>query len=945
MARSEESYLDSLLHSLEAPQTSAKKSASNKSEQMDFNDLPSDLRGTATEEALESQMETGEQEQAMVNDSISQKEEAVSEPDTGDLIHSVFETPDSSEVLGDDTLDIDSISFDDIDIDGLFADNKAEEQSFLEPQPPAGGDFFQEKSEPPKQEQAGENFEDQMLGNLLQEAEETTDLRLGDQDRKNIESMLSTQEEGEDWEEEPQEELLQALQEDWAGDAEENREHKPAFADIADPLLGEKELPMKEALFGKGEAEEELPLDPEELMRVLEGSDTYDAGNADVPDTDRRPEEPWNGEEAEEPEESEREVLGEMPPFEEIPPSIEDEDADADDFSSLAELLGDLEEMSTGANAPLPESDQIPSLDEILAQSKNEELGETTEKIDPIEETEFVEGAEPLETLDVAGDAKLEKEDEAAVTEPDSPSVLDEILGASNAPAMDEETNNEELSESEELADLLSSLENMPMEETEDNESDGQKEQQGAEKEMADADLQSILEELSEDENLPETNGSTTDDKQPEESEELADLLSSLEDDAEDAQTTETDANTKEEELPEESEKLEDLLSSMGDLMEDSDLLLEPETVSDQETENREEKEQVADEKTLTNSPEDDLLSLDSMLDELGEELGDSKTNASFGEEKDTSEDDMMGLIPDALVEGDDSEEMGEETVASGSKKKGMIEKLFANVPEDPEEIAKKKAKEAAKAKAKGLELDENGNPIPKPKKSKEEIKAEKEAKKKEQADIKKQKKQEADKKKAEKAAIKAERKKAKEEKKKKELAEVVEVDEGRINRAGAAIVFAFFGILTAAVIIGSNSFSYRRSVDEAETLFTGGLYDDAYKEIRGLKIKGKDQELYDKIVTVMYVKKQLNSYYNYSNMDMHPEALDSLLKGIQRYDTYAKAAKGLGVKTNLDAIRTQIIKELLVNYQLSEEDAYHIINSRDRETYSQKVFEAATLQ
>ena len=84
-----------------------------------------------------------------------------------------------------------------------------------------------------------------------------------------------------------------------------------------------------------------------------------------------------------------------------------------------------------------------------------------------------------------------------------------------------------------------------------------------------------------------------------------------------------------------------------------------------------------------------------------------------------------------------------------------------------------------------------------------------------------------------------------------------------------------------------------------------------AYNEIYGLEIKNEDLLLYDRIMTVMYVQKQLNSYYNYYGMNDKPKALDSLLKGLQRYEKYIELAVELDVDSDLDSVRKKILTEI----------------------------------
>jgi hypothetical protein len=108
------------------------------------------------------------------------------------------------------------------------------------------------------------------------------------------------------------------------------------------------------------------------------------------------------------------------------------------------------------------------------------------------------------------------------------------------------------------------------------------------------------------------------------------------------------------------------------------------------------------------------------------------------------------------------------------------------------------------------------------------------------------------------------------------------------------------------------------------------------------LKIKAEDVDIYQKILTVMFVNKQLNSYNNYCTIRKYPQALDSLLKGLQRYDKYIQLATYLGIKTDMDYVRKQILAELDHQFNLSEKEAFNIINIEDRAQYSSKVYAIA---
>lgn len=306
------------------------------------------------------------------------------------------------------------------------------------------------------------------------------------------------------------------------------------------------------------------------------------------------------------------------------------------------------------------------------------------------------------------------------------------------------------------------------------------------------------------------------------------------------------------------------------------------------------------------NNAEEDILSLEDL----------SELHLDHGMDVLTEEEAPAGM--DTLKKNMDP--------AAEEKKKGVsvFQKLFGNVHD--EKAKKKQEKEIKKQEEKEKKK--------KPKKTKEELEEEKKLKAQE-----KKEKQAAAKK------IKEAKKKEKEErkqKKKEDLAVEEEIDEGRINRLGATVVFLFFGLIAVGIIFGGRGFSYKQSIAKATEYFGVQSYNEAYDEVRGVTVKEDDKEIYDKIITIMYVNKQLNSYSNYYAMKMYPEALDSLLKGLKRYEEYISYAEELGIEGDMDYVRGQILGELGETYQISEKEAYQIIKTENQEEYSRLVLEKA---
>lgn len=174
-----------------------------------------------------------------------------------------------------------------------------------------------------------------------------------------------------------------------------------------------------------------------------------------------------------------------------------------------------------------------------------------------------------------------------------------------------------------------------------------------------------------------------------------------------------------------------------------------------------------------------------------------------------------------------------------------------------------------------------------------------------------------------------------------KRVVDEIEIDQGKINPVAASIVMVTFALLAVLLLSGTKAFAYSNSIKNATYYFNTNLYTKAYDEVHGMEIRDEDVEIFNKIQTVMYVNKQLNSYNNYNAVAKHPEALDSLLKGLKRYEKYIELATMYGIKSDLDYVREQILAELNREYNLSEDVAMQMIVIENESEYSKLVYDA----
>lgn len=312
----------------------------------------------------------------------------------------------------------------------------------------------------------------------------------------------------------------------------------------------------------------------------------------------------------------------------------------------------------------------------------------------------------------------------------------------------------------------------------------------------------------------------------------------------------------------------------------------------------------------------------------------------SLGQNSDISE--IGDMNEELLLDVPELDEKQEKKVLKRKNKKGagsdlgekvsIWKKLFGNVPdENAEKNAAKEAERQAAREAKKAS-----------KKTKEEIALEKQEKQKakeEAASVKKAEKDAKQAKKEEKKKLKqAEKAAAKEARELEEAQEPVT----RINRVGAGIIFVTFAVIAVVIIVGNNSYAYSQCIAKASAYFTQKEYTNAYNQIYGLEVKESDVELRDQVMTVMFVEKQLNSFDNYFAMEMYPEALDSLLKGLDKYDKYLEQARSLGIEGDITYVKDGILSELKSAFNISEKKAYKLLEISNTKEYTEAVVKAS---
>ena len=327
----------------------------------------------------------------------------------------------------------------------------------------------------------------------------------------------------------------------------------------------------------------------------------------------------------------------------------------------------------------------------------------------------------------------------------------------------------------------------------------------------------------------------------------------------------------------------------------------------------------LLDDLDMTGSLQQETASKDELVEDQDAEAADIfDMLGADSESQDVSIDDLLDIaVPEEYPEEEPTDQ------------KGLFQRVFGNVINDEIAEEERKAQEEEEQKAaEKAELAEQKKA--EKEQAKEAKKAEKEAKKAAKAEEKAAKK-------AEKEAKKAEQKAQQEEEAEAEKYEVT----GKLNKVGVAIIAILTVTFLVVEIAGTNIHGYSSSKKQAMKYFEMGKYEQAYQEVLGTKVKEKDPDTYNKIRTVMQVQRALDSYQNYDAMNYYPDALNALIRGLQRYDANLETAKQLEIEDEVDGCKEQIVSLLQSEYGVSESQARELL-SLDKAGYTSKVVEIA---
>ncbi len=389
---------------------------------------------------------------------------------------------------------------------------------------------------------------------------------------------------------------------------------------------------------------------------------------------------------------------------------------------------------------------------------------------------------------------------------------------------------------------------------------------------------------------------------------------------------------------PSDDADLNELLGSLddgsGDLSDIGDLLEKDENseLVDPNTETAE--------ALFASDSEEDIFNIDNPIEEEEPKRKKKKKFSLFGKKnKDDSNVEVIGGEEEMLIDPDLLDIPDESEIKP--KKKGFLAAFFAklfeevsedgdegdiiNIDQSPIEMAQEGA---AENEAILSELEQEGEGGKK--------KEKKEKKKKEKKEKKGKKSDAAESEEGEEGA-EAPKKKKKEKKKKEKLPEI---PGKRLPRKKVVAISLFCITIGIAITLLAFFIPYSQDMEKAKKYYSTGEYQKTYEYMRGHKLTKDDQELYDRTVTLLRIKRPYDSYQNYMKMGLRIEALNALVQGVQMSDKYAEEAAGLGITDKYSKLSRTIFDELYNSFGVTTERARSWIELEGTPEYTRALYD-----
>lgn len=200
-------------------------------------------------------------------------------------------------------------------------------------------------------------------------------------------------------------------------------------------------------------------------------------------------------------------------------------------------------------------------------------------------------------------------------------------------------------------------------------------------------------------------------------------------------------------------------------------------------------------------------------------------------------------------------------------------------------------------------------------------------------------------KKKKEKKPKKNKANQVKKEKKRKVKQKVVEVPSEPLPKVPVILFLALGVSIVILTMTATKLAGYKIYSKQAKAYFNDGKYRLAYERLQGMKLQQEEQELLEKISLLSSIEQEKVFCDHLYELHMYADALDSLVKGVERYRNGYSKAENLGVLKQFQKIGGSIESALDKKFRMTADQAMKLRKIEDKKVYTKKINEIVKKQ
>lgn len=190
-------------------------------------------------------------------------------------------------------------------------------------------------------------------------------------------------------------------------------------------------------------------------------------------------------------------------------------------------------------------------------------------------------------------------------------------------------------------------------------------------------------------------------------------------------------------------------------------------------------------------------------------------------------------------------------------------------------------------------------------------------------------------KKKKEKAPKPKKEKKKKEPKPKKEKKPKPVDNTPPLPKGPVAAIVIMVASLMGLVLLGTSMLGYQANVNAAKEAYQQGTYLEAFRKMQGLKVKQKDEKLYNCLAALASVSEKYQAYLIFDHNGAKDMALDSLVCAYGRYEINLPYAKEYECEPQMETLKKKIVDALKKDFSMTEKEASELYRIKNRDEYT----------